>query len=218
MIKLNAANDIGIAMPPTKKGQASREKLLAAANVVFASRGYERARVADIVAEAGMSHGLFYRHFADKDAILNAVLDRLNERLRSTSGRIAGDGLVPTLHQLELRNIQFFREYAEYRLLLRVSREAAARTGDGDFRAKWLANRSSFVGRTERWLRKLAANGDIVPIDDPLTVAEGLSALTEQMAYVLVGLADTDLDEAALERLGKACGLIWYRTLFGPAR
>jgi AcrR family transcriptional regulator len=205
-------------LPPTRKGQATREKLLAAAEKVFGLNGYEKTRVADIVAEAGISHGLFYRHFTDKDAILNAILDRLNERLRDTSGRVAGDGKVPTLAQLEARNIQFFREYAEHRLLLRVSREAAARSGDSDFRAKWLANRERFVGRTHRWLQELAVGGDIAPLPDPLGVAEGLSSLTEQMAYVQVGLAENDPDDAELERLGKACGLIWYRTLFGASQ
>lgn len=204
-----------VAEPPTRKGRATREKLLSAAEMVFAARGYELTRIADIVAEAGISHGLFYRHFSDKDAVLNAVLDRLNDRLRDTSGRVPSDSRVPTLEQLEARNIQFFREYAEHRLLLRVSREAAARGGDGDFRSKWLANRDRFVARTHRWLQDLAASGDITPLDDPLNVAEGLSALTEQMAYVQVGLAEHDPDPVALERLGKACGLIWYRTLFG---
>lgn len=212
-----AANDPGSALPPTRKGQATRERLLVAAEGVFGRLGYESTRIADIVAEAGISHGLFYRHFADKDAILNAVLDRLNARLRDTSGRVAGDGRVPTLEQLQARNIQFFREYAEHRLLLRVSREAAARSGDSDFRAKWLANRQRFVARTHRWLQELAANGDIAPLADSLGVAEGLSSLTEQMAYVQVGLADADPDEAALTAIGNACGLIWHRTLFGVA-
>ncbi len=207
-----------LALPPTRKGKATRAKLLAAAEVVFAHRGYENARVADIVAEAGISHGLFYQHFADKDAILGAVLDELNHRLRDTSGRVAGDGRVPTLEQLQIRNTQFFQEYAENRLLLRVSREAAARRGDSDFRAKWLANRERFVDRTHRWLQELAASGDIIPLEDPLSISEGLSALTEQMAYIEVGLADEDPSEARLEQLGKACGVIWYRTLFGRAQ
>jgi AcrR family transcriptional regulator len=190
-------------------------RLLEAAENVFGLRGYENTRVADIVAEAGISHGMFYRHFADKDAILNDVLVRLNDRLRDTSGREVGAHRVPTLDQLIARNIQFFREYAEHRLLLRVSREAAARSGNANFRAQWLANRNRFIVRTHRWIENLLANNYIAPIDDPLAVAEGLSALTEQMAYVSVGLADHDLDSAALDRLGKACGLIWYRTLFG---
>jgi AcrR family transcriptional regulator len=206
-----------LVLPPTAKGRATRERLLDAAENVFGELGYDSTRVADIAARAGISHGMFYRHFADKDAILNTILVRLNNRLRDTSGRVAGENRVPTLEQLQVRNIQFFREYAEHRLLLRVSREAAARRGDGSFRAEWLTNRLRFVSRTHRWIEDLQANGDIAPIDDALAVAEGLSALTEQMAYVSVGLAEEDPDDAELERLGKACGLIWYRSLFGCA-
>jgi AcrR family transcriptional regulator len=202
-------------LPPTRKGQATREKLLVAAERVFGALGYEAARIADIVAEANVSHGLFYRHFADKDAVLFAVLTRLNDRLRHTSGRTAGETAVPTLAQLEARNILFFREYAEHRQLFRVSREAAARVADTGFRTLWLGIRSRFVERTRRWIGELEAGGHIALQPDADMLAEGLSALTEQMAYVQVGLAENDPDEATIERLGKACGLIWYRSIFG---
>ena len=204
-------------LPATRKGLATRERLLSAAEIVFGHNGYEQSRVADIVAEAGMSHGLFYRHFADKDAILNAVLMRLNENLRHSSGRTSGEALVPTLEQLQQRNILFFKEYAEHRLLLRVSREAAALSGKDGFRVQWLQNRNRFVMRTCRWIEELIAAKHISAIDSPLTLAEALSALTEQMAYVSVGLADADPDDEVLEQLGRSCGLIWHRTLFGLA-
>ena len=207
-----AVVEMTYSLPPTPKGKATREKLLEAGEVVFGLHGYEQTRIADIVAKAGISHGLFYRHFADKDAILNAVLDRLNERLRYISGREEGDSLVPTLDQLQKRNIKFFQEYAEHRQLLLVLREAAARRGNSD---KWLENRARFVGRTHRWLQDLAAKGHITEIPDSLAVADGLGALTEQMVYVLVGLPEIVPDEAELQRLGRACGLIWYRTVFG---
>ncbi len=42
-----------------------------------------RPRVADIVAEAGMSNEGFYRHFASKDALVAAILDDGTERLLS---------------------------------------------------------------------------------------------------------------------------------------
>jgi AcrR family transcriptional regulator len=203
--------------PPTRKGQATRERLLTAAEHVFGRHGYEKTRIADIVAEAGISHGLFYRHFADKDAVLNAVLTRLNDRLRHSSGRTSGEALVPTLEQLQARNILFFREYAEHRLLLRVSREAAALSGKDGFRAQWLANRQRFVARTQRWIELLVAEGHVGSVGDAATLAEALSALTEQMAYVSVGLAEADPMPDEIERMGKACGLVWHRSLFGIA-
>jgi len=205
------------ALPPTRKGQETRLRLLLAAEIVFARVGYAQARVADIVAEAGTSHGLFYRHFPDLDAILVAVLSRLNQQLRHSSGRIDGEALVPTLAQLQRRNILFFREYAEHRLLLRVSREAAARNGH-EFRGLWLQIRGRFVARTLRWIEGLVTAGHIQPFEDPASIAEALSALTEQMAYVSIGLADIALDDEQLAQLGRSCGLIWYAALFGDAR
>ena len=163
MVQTQPANNFA-KEPPTRKGQATRERLLSAAEVVFGQHGYEKTRIADIVAEAGISHGLFYRHFADKDAVLNAVLTRLNDRLRHSSGRTSGDDLVPTLEQLQARNILFFKEYAEHRLLLRVSREAAALSGKDGFRVQWLGNRQRFVARTRRWIDLLVAEGHIAPV------------------------------------------------------
>ncbi len=201
--------------PRTAKGAATRAKLLAAAELVFGDVGFEPARVADIVAAAGVSHGLFYKYFPDKAAILSAVLARQNDDLRHTTGRVAGEARVPTLAQLETRNILFFKEYAEHRRLFRVSREAAARNDDSGFRGQWLSIRSRFTHRTLRWLEELAADSHIPPVDDPAMLAEALSAMVEQMAYVNVGLADVDPEDAELERMGKVCGLIWYRAIFG---
>lgn len=42
-----------------------------------------RPRVADIVAEAGLSNDAFYRHFPSKDALVGAILDDGAERLVS---------------------------------------------------------------------------------------------------------------------------------------
>lgn len=203
--------------PRTAKGAATRVKLLSAAETVFGDMGFDAARVADIVSTAGVSHGLFYKHFPHKAAILTAVLARQNDGLRHTTGRIAGEARVPTLAQLETRNTLFFREYAEHRCLFRVSREAAARSDDSGFRNEWLAIRGRFTKRTLRWLEELVAGEHIPPVDDPAMLAQALSAMVEQMAYVNVGLADTDPDDADLERMGKVCGLIWYRSIFGVA-
>ena len=148
-------------LPPTRKGKATREKLLAAAAVAFGQHGYNAVRITDIVAEAGISHGLFYRHFADKDAILLALLDQLNEELRRTTARTVGEADSLSLERLEARNIQFFRDYRRDRLLLRVAREAAAQQEHSDFRRVWLQMRDRFVARTERWLERLVTSGAV---------------------------------------------------------
>jgi TetR/AcrR family transcriptional repressor of nem operon len=49
-------------------GAASRNKLLDAAVHVIRSKGYSAARVEDICAEAGLTKGAFFHHFASKEA------------------------------------------------------------------------------------------------------------------------------------------------------
>ena len=52
----------------------TRERLLRAAADVFAERGYDGTRVADIATAAGVSNGALYAHFASKADLLVAAL------------------------------------------------------------------------------------------------------------------------------------------------
>lgn len=52
----------------------TRERLLRAAADVFAERGYDGTRVADIAAAAGVSNGALYTHFHSKAELLLAAL------------------------------------------------------------------------------------------------------------------------------------------------
>jgi AcrR family transcriptional regulator len=61
---------------------AEVRRLLDAALEVMAKHGTSsRARVADIVATAGLSNDAFYRHFPSKDALVAALLEDGTERL-----------------------------------------------------------------------------------------------------------------------------------------
>src|SRR5438105_8937314 len=52
----------------------TRQRLLRAAADVFARRGYDGTRVADIAATAGVSNGALYAHFGSKADLLVAAL------------------------------------------------------------------------------------------------------------------------------------------------
>jgi AcrR family transcriptional regulator len=52
----------------------TRERLLRAAATVFAERGYDGTRVADIAAAAGVSNGALYAHFDSKAELLVSAL------------------------------------------------------------------------------------------------------------------------------------------------
>ncbi len=59
----------------------TRERLLRAAASVFAERGYDGARVADIAAAAGVSNGALYAHFESKAELLVQALRTHGRRL-----------------------------------------------------------------------------------------------------------------------------------------
>jgi AcrR family transcriptional regulator len=58
--------------------EGTRERILLAAMRLFAARGFRATTVGDIEAEAGLAprRGSLYRHFASKDAVFEACLER----------------------------------------------------------------------------------------------------------------------------------------------
>jgi TetR/AcrR family transcriptional repressor of nem operon len=54
---------------PSKKEQ-TRERILRAAARAIRKHGYEGVGVADVMKDAGLTHGGFYAHFASRDALL----------------------------------------------------------------------------------------------------------------------------------------------------
>jgi hypothetical protein len=97
-------------------------------------------------------------------------------------------------------------------------REAAARGEKASFYSMWIGERERFVRRTTAWLMRLRAAGAIDAGIDPEVAAETLGALTEQLAYVKLGLAPEKPSDAEIERLGSHSARIWYRGVFGRER
>ncbi len=60
--------------------EGSRNRLLDAAVEVFARRGYERATIDEIAAEAGLSKGTVYWHFDSKADLFQALLEERFDR------------------------------------------------------------------------------------------------------------------------------------------
>jgi AcrR family transcriptional regulator len=56
-------------------------QILDAALVCFAKRGFHQASMHDISAEAGISVGLIYRYFENKEAVISAMADRHKEEI-----------------------------------------------------------------------------------------------------------------------------------------
>lgn len=58
-----------------------RAQILEAAVICFAKRGFHQASMHDISAEAGISVGLIYRYFHNKEAVIAAMAERHKEEI-----------------------------------------------------------------------------------------------------------------------------------------
>jgi AcrR family transcriptional regulator len=63
-----------------------RGQILDAATRAFARTGFAATGLDDIAAEAGVTHGILYRHFASKTDLYRAVLDAVVSRLADKLG------------------------------------------------------------------------------------------------------------------------------------
>jgi TetR/AcrR family transcriptional repressor of uid operon len=76
-----------MSQPQIEPGADRRTQILDAALVCFAKRGFHQASMHDISAEAGISVGLIYRYFENKDAVISAMADRHKQEIHEVLKR-----------------------------------------------------------------------------------------------------------------------------------
>lgn len=73
-------------LPATVRGEATRRRLLDAAEQEFGERGFHAASVSAVTLRAGVSQGTFYIYFPSKEAIFSAVVEEVGRALRKHMG------------------------------------------------------------------------------------------------------------------------------------
>jgi AcrR family transcriptional regulator len=79
---------------------ARKERILLAAASLFSTSGYHNIGMADIGSAAGIVGSGIYKHFANKGAILAALMDRILYLLQSSANRAAAESDEP--HEIVL--------------------------------------------------------------------------------------------------------------------
>jgi TetR/AcrR family transcriptional repressor of nem operon len=85
--------------PLTAKGRATRQRIVETASSLMLEVGVERATIDDIQRVAGVNTSQLYHYFADKNALIMAVIDHQTQSVldihRASLARVEGfDGLV----------------------------------------------------------------------------------------------------------------------------
>jgi len=72
---------------PGFKKEETRSRILRAAARAIRKHGYEGLGVADVMKEAGLTHGGFYAHFESRDALLAAAAEQAGAESNETLSR-----------------------------------------------------------------------------------------------------------------------------------
>jgi len=105
--------------PRTARGEATRQRLIEAAETLFGRQGYHATSVADITRDAGVAQGTFYLYFDGKDGVFRELVKHLSHELRAAI-RKDTEGLPTRLEVEEAGLRAFLRFAARHRDLYRI--------------------------------------------------------------------------------------------------
>ena len=88
----------------SSRKEETRERILRAAARAVRKHGFEGVGVADVMKQAGLTHGGFYAHFESRDALLAAAADQAGaESIEHLTRAIAAAGSEVPRQQAEVR-------------------------------------------------------------------------------------------------------------------
>ncbi len=101
-------------MSTAKKGtEIRREEISQAALSLVAGQGLRSLTVGKVARLVGLVPSAIYRHFKNKDEIIDAMLDLFEDRLKQNLEAVVTEKVDPleTLRRLLMRHLQLVMEY-----------------------------------------------------------------------------------------------------------
>src|SRR5947209_18779444 len=99
----------GQQLPMTARGEATRRRILDAAEEVFGELGYYEASISEITRRAGIAQGTFYIYFRSKHEVFAEVVEDIGKRLRSATRAAIAE--APDRLEAERRGFAAFFEF-----------------------------------------------------------------------------------------------------------
>ena len=156
---------------------ATRQRLLDAAEQVFAEKGYHGTVVDDIIRVSDSSKGGFYFHFPNKQAIFVALVDMLVPKLAAAIDRAIAAETDP-IAQLDAALRTVLETFGRHRRLSKILLIEAVGLGHG-FDEKLMRTRGRFAGMIQVHLDRAVAAGAIARQDTTLVAWAWFGAINE---------------------------------------
>ena len=156
----------------TSKGEATRQKLLDAAEEIFGTKGYFNTSIVDITLKADVAQGTFYIYFPNKINVFQELIKELSHGLRKEiSQALMGAGSRREAEELGFAT--FFAFIKEHRNLYRIVQEV------------------QFVDEElYKWYYRRLAEGYIKGLEAAMATGEFRYLDPEIVAYALMGIAE----------------------------
>ena len=149
----------------TLNSSDTRERILEAAEAVFADNGYHDAIVDEIGRRTSLSKGGLYFHFPSKEGLFFAVLDRLADRLvKRAEAASAGDG--PALDRADKALRAVLMSLSRRRRLARLLMVQGYSMGNS-FERKRVEIFDRFAAVIRARLEEAVTSGETLPGVDP---------------------------------------------------
>ncbi|HVN51058.1 MAG TPA: TetR/AcrR family transcriptional regulator [Acidimicrobiales bacterium] len=184
-----------------RQGQATRDKLLAAAVPALAESGYHATRVDDVVRLAGVSHGTFYLYFANMEDLFRALAERCADdcaELAESLGEVpADDSGLAVLRAWLAEYLAFYRRYG---VVIRawaenqVTDRRLAKLGTVSFGRIATTLRASMGERVASGATASTPSAKAAPAREVELRADALLAMLERFSYVVTS-RDLGFDE-----------------------
>lgn len=156
------------------RGKETVAKLLRSGHEVVEERGHDEARVDDIVARAGLSHGTFYLYFRDREDLLNSLIRLVARELQPLG---ASFEQAPTVASLTTWIRDAIAEFDRHAEVLRAARALGSDEAVADLLeplAAWIA-RADGEGDSELAASLLLWHIERASVRDDIVDAEGLA-------------------------------------------
>ncbi|MBW9105068.1 TetR/AcrR family transcriptional regulator [Paraburkholderia phenoliruptrix] len=163
----------------SERKEATREQILIAATKLLAQHGYAALRVAAVAQEAGISLGGYLHHFASKESLVVAVLERLSTRVLDVAKQDAAqDTGKEDVLLLIANSAQRFYSTPEFLIYLDIFLSTRRHTFVGDTAITLAASQRTAIEAL--WLPHLTARG--IDGDDAILVIRALWGLARGLA------------------------------------
>lgn len=183
-------------------------KLLDAAMIAFDNRGYHATRVNDVVEIARTSHGTFYLYFANKEAVLRALVNEAADEVQSLYDALSAlpaEGHSPLWEDVHEWVQAYSALWTRYAPLFRAWTDLA--TIDSDLQDIIRGTYTSLSGALSQQIGP-DSSGHMI---DPEAAGLATLAMLDRFHYLREFIRQP-IDDVALETLTTMV----YRAHFGP--